>query len=59
MHLADHFGRVEQDLGRPQWVVQVGAAALEFGRESTVEDHDAVSRKQFVEPGHRLNLSAN
>jgi hypothetical protein len=48
MHLADQFGRVQQHLGRPQWVVQVGAAALELGREPAVEDHDPMSFEQFV-----------
>jgi hypothetical protein len=59
MHLADQFGRVEQQLCRPQRVVQVGAASLELGREPAVDDHDAVLSEQLVEPRHRLNFSAS
>ena len=52
MHLPDQIGAFQQQLGRPEWVVQVGAAPFQLGRQGAVEDDDALLCQEWPEGVH-------
>jgi hypothetical protein len=44
---ADQLRLFEQDFGRPERIVELGAAALELGRERAIQNQDWLLREEF------------
>jgi hypothetical protein len=44
---ADQLRLFEQDFGRPERMVERGAAALELGRERAIQNQDRLLREEF------------
>ena len=47
MHLANEVRALEQAFRRPQRIVEIGSAALEFRRERAVQDEHALRRQRL------------
>jgi hypothetical protein len=47
VHATDQLRLFEQDFGRPERIVELGAAALELGRERAIQNQDWLLREEF------------
>jgi hypothetical protein len=53
MHGADHAGLLDQALGRPQRVAQIGATVFQFGRQCAIQYDHGLGRQECVKgPEH-------
>jgi hypothetical protein len=47
VHATDQLRLFEQDFGRPERIVERGAAALKLGRERAIQNQDRLLREKF------------